>query len=386
MSTCKSSLIKLFSSQYLIYVSGILLIMTISFWKNRKILITGHSGFKGLWLSMILSNLGADLYGISSPHDQKTNYTFYDIENNDFITSYFCDICDFQALKKILYEVKPEVIFHLAAQPLVIESYNDPLKTYMTNIIGSANLLESVRSINSVSSIIMITSDKCYDNKENKIAFVEDDKLGGDDPYSSSKACCELLINSFRKSFFKEQHSPAIASVRAGNIIGGGDWGEYRLIPDIVRSIIDNQHLNLRNPLATRPWQHVLDPLYGYILLAQKLCNDKQKYQGAWNFSLSSDQACNVEKLTQKVFSLWKGHYTINKSDEILHQESNFLSIDSNKSNNLLNWHPILDLDKAISWAIDWYKEAINNPNNKRKKIELQIEQYLNLLNDSMIT
>ena len=243
---------------------------SLKFWMNKKVLVTGHTGFKGGWLSLWLSHLGADVLGYSLKPNVKKNF-FNAVNLSNEINSIIGNIKDYNKLKKVINKYRPEIIFHMAAQPLVIDSYEDPRNTYETNVMGTLNILEAIRSDKGTKAFINITTDKCYLNNSSKKDFIESDPLGGHDPYSSSKACSEILTSSFRDSFFKNKNNTNIATARAGNVIGGGDWSKNRIIPDILNSIYSSKKINIRNPLSIRPWQHVLEPLYGYMLLAEKL-------------------------------------------------------------------------------------------------------------------
>ena len=279
------------------------------FFKNKKVLITGHTGFKGSWLSKILLNWGADISGIALKPDTDPNlFNILEIKKN--INNYFCDIRNFKSLEKIVEKEKPEIVFHLAAQPLVRSSYDDPLYTFETNILGVVNILQIIKKINRIKAAVIITTDKVYENKKNKLSYKEDDRLGGYDPYSSSKAASELVINSYIRSFFNpkdynKKHKTLIASARSGNVIGGGDWQKDRIIPDIVKSIYEKKEkLIIRNPDSIRPWQYVLEDLEGYLLLAKKLYQGKKEFSGAWNFGPDSKEKClTVKELIEKSFN-----------------------------------------------------------------------------------
>lgn len=346
------------------------------FYKNKKILITGHSGFKGSWLTLILQKLGAEIIGYSLPPE--TNPNLYELLDFSDIKSYFSDIRDYNALESIIKKEEPEIIFHLAAQPLVIDSYNDPIYTYSSNVLGTANILESIRKVSSVKTGVIVTTDKVYQAGENK-QFTENDTLGGFDPYSTSKVCAELIVKSYNLSFFSkgEKH---IASARAGNVIGGGDWSKDRLIPDIVRSIFEgNKPLVLRYPKAIRPWQHVLDPLYGYIELAKKLHED-QKFASPWNFAPENDNSLTVQDIVKKSISVFgKGEYTI--QEQTMH-ETAILKLDSTKAKKYLNWNSKLGINDAMDWTLNWYKDFYSGENAK-KITSNQIEKYLEMVSNA---
>lgn len=326
------------------------------FWKNKKVLITGHTGFKGSWLSIWLNSMGAIVIGYAlSPKSLKDNYILSDL--NRKIISVIGDIRDFEKLESVFNEYNPDIVFHLAAQPLVLESYKKPVETYDINVMGTLNILECIRRCKNTKVGIMVTTDKCYLNKEQIWGYREEDAFGGYDPYSSSKACAEILIDSYRKSYFSEKKSRKyIASVRAGNVIGGGDWSENRIIPDAIRSIEEGKPIKIRNPEATRPWQHVLEPLYGYMMLAEKLYSGNSELIGGWNFGPNFDSIVNVWNIAKRVVEFYgKGEVvdvSINKS---LH-EAKMLSLDITKARQLLGWKPIFDFKTTVKLTVDWYK------------------------------
>lgn len=348
------------------------------FWTDKKVLITGNTGFKGGWLSLWLHQMGANVIGISLK--QKSKNSFFNITNIDkVIPTHYIDINEFQMLFSAIHEFKPEIIFHLAAQPLVIESINDPLYTFNTNIIGTANILECIRILNIKTSIIC-TSDKCYENNDLNRPFNEDDRLGGKDPYSTSKAGAELIINSYIKTYFYKLGSPNIASVRAGNVIGGGDCSKNRIIPDIINALKTEKSIVLRSPSATRPWQYVLDPLYGYIKLVEKL-NDSEESQGPWNFGPNDNSnEISVEQLARLFLTKWGyKNIKIEKSKNSI-KESKYLKISSEKSNYYLGWTQKVDIYSAISKIIAWEK-AIETNHNMLDFANNEIKIYMEQLN-----
>jgi len=356
--------------------------MTTSFYKNKKILITGHTGFKGSWLTLFLTELGAQVMGISLP--PKTSKDFYVVNNLDrFCNSHISDISDYQTIQKKIAQFQPDLIFHLAAQSLVRYSYMNPLETYQTNVMGTVNLLESIKNIKSKCAIVVITTDKVYENKEWNYPYRENDRLGGKDPYSASKACVELLVSSYQHSFFHQQdfenHQKAIATARAGNVIGGGDWSEDRLIPDIIKAIESDTEIIIRNPESIRPWQYVLEPLSGYLLLAEKLYNDPTKYSGAWNFGPYPEEVVSVEEVVKTAISiLEKGRYRIEKKINAAH-EATLLKLDISNALNILHWEPVLNTNDAIRWTIEWYKELKkNNKDSIQEYSKKSIHDYLN--------
>jgi CDP-glucose 4,6-dehydratase len=354
------------------------------FYNGKRILITGHAGFKGSWLSNILINWGAEIIGYSLEPNTSPNL-FETLELKSKIINYFNDIRDIKKLKEVIYKEKPEIIFHMAAQPLVRNSYDDPIYTYQTNIIGTANILEAVKESKSVKSVIIITTDKVYENIEKETGYVEDDRLGGYDPYSTSKACAELITGSYVKSFFNpkdylKKHNLLVSSVRAGNVIGGGDWSKDRLIPDIIKGIFEKEEdIIIRNPNAIRPWQHVLEPLTGYLILARKLYDGEIKFVGAWNFAPEEENFITVEELIKNGINiLEKGNYKINTSSE--KHETMVLKLDATKAKNNLNWKPSLNVSKTLKITFDWYKEFYNNKDDIINYTNKQINDFMERL------
>lgn len=344
---------------------------------GKNILITGNTGFKGSWLSQWLIMLGANVIGYSLK--PQTNPNHFEILNLDHKT-YFKDINDLGELKKVINENNPDIIFHLAAQPLVRYSYSNPVETYITNVIGTMNVLEAARCNGRVKAIVVVTTDKCYENVEQNKGYVESDKMGGYDPYSSSKGCAELLVSSYRNSFFnledyKKNHSTLISSARAGNVIGGGDWSEDRLIPDIIRGAINSETAIIRNPNATRPWQHVLEPLSGYLELGKRLLLGEIEFASGWNFGPEEDQALSVKNVLDKSIKFWNIIKYEEKEPLIKFHEAQLLSLNIDKAKTKLCWSPKWNNDTAIDKTINWYKEYyINNKINTYS----DIEDYLN--------
>lgn len=350
--------------------------MDLEFWREKKVYITGHTGFKGSWLSLLLNRLGAEVYGyaLSPP----TNPSLFEqAEVTKEISSTIADVRNLDNLKKSLTDIQPEIVLHLAAQSLVRESYTDPVTTFETNIMGTVNILEAVRNLQSVKALIVVTSDKCYKNKEQDNGYVETDELGGHDPYSNSKACAELIIDSYQSSFFSSLKNINIASVRAGNVIGGGDWAVDRLIPDLIRSFISHQQTRIRNPSAIRPWQHVLDPLSGYLLLAEKLASTPA-FSGAWNFGPNISDAKPVAWIADELTQRWgnDAHWTMDDNEHL--KETHTLHLDSSKARNTLGWSPRLHLDQALEWTLDWYK-AYSRNESMQSFTESQIQHYLKI-------
>ncbi len=351
------------------------------FWKNKKVLVTGHTGFKGGWLSLWLQKMGAQVVGVSL--EPPTIPSFYKQASvSEGMESLRADIRELEVIKNIFNKYKPEIVFHLAAQPLVRYSYDEPVETYQTNVMGTLNILESIRHIDSVRSAIMITTDKCYENKEWEWGYRENEPMGGFDPYSSSKGCAELLIASYRNSYFPDnnigQHKTAIASVRAGNVIGGGDWADDRLIPDIVRAIQQNRAVQIRNPNSVRPWQHVLEPLAGYLSLAEQLYQNGDQYTGAWNFGPKEEDAKPVQWIVEKMTECWgDGKWSVD--DGVHPHEANYLKLDCSKARSRLSWHPRWSLGNALEKIIEWHKGEMQGENLHLLTLN-QIENYLNTI------
>ena len=324
-----------------------------SIYRNRKVLVTGHTGFKGSWLSLWLQSLGAKVYGISLPPD--TTPSHWNLLKLD-IESFYIDIRDQKLLNKKILDINPEIVFHLAAQPLVRRSYSMPVETWETNVMGTANVLNACRYADKLRAILVVTTDKCYENKEWAWGYREIDPLGGHDPYSSSKAASELVVSSFRQSFFQKANSPQIASARAGNVIGGGDWSEDRLIPDLVRSIQNQKPLDIRSPNATRPWQHVLDCLSGYMVLGQHLLDAGDKsFANAWNFGPDREGNRSVQQMLSQFKLQWpEACWQINEYHQV--HEARLLHLDSSKAREKLRWAPVWSFDEGIAATTDWYK------------------------------
>lgn len=329
-------------------------------YNNRKVLLTGNTGFKGSWLTTWLLDLGAKVIGFSL--DPPTEPNLFEILSLKNKISYIKgDVRDTDKFKNIFNEYQPEIVFHLAAQPLVRRSYQEPKLTYETNLMGTVNLFEAVRDCESVEVVINVTSDKCYENKEKNSGYDETDPLGGYDPYSSSKAGSELITASYRKSFFSDNNT-AIASVRAGNVIGGGDWGQDRLIPDCIRALTTNELINIRNPQSVRPWQHVLEPLAGYLWLASLMWHDKTDYNQAWNFGPEKNSILNVEEVVKQIIRTWgQGEFIVNNDGQM--PETNILKLDINKVKSKLNWKPIYNIDETLEKTVLWYLQYYNKQN-----------------------
>jgi CDP-glucose 4,6-dehydratase len=324
------------------------------FWTGKKVLITGHTGFKGSWLCVWLKLMGAVVKGYALCPSQQTNL-FDCININDEIESEFNDIRDYPRLLASVKSFSPEIVFHMAAQPLVRYSYKDPLETFEVNVMGTVNILEVTRHCDSVKAVVNVTTDKCYENKEWVWGYREGDQLGGLDPYSNSKACAELVTQSFRDSFFYDK-TIGIATVRAGNVIGGGDWSVDRLIPDVFRAFEDKLVLQVRNPHATRPWQHVLEPLSGYLMLAEKLYGDPKLFSGAWNFGPNDHGVRTVGWIVDKLSSLWEGSSWAVDDDFQHPHEAGLLKLDISKASDLLGWTPKWSLEETLSKIVEWQR------------------------------
>jgi len=337
--------------------------------EGKTVLVTGHTGFKGSWLSIWLGELGAEVVGYAlEPYTKDDNFVVAGVENR--VHSIIKDIRGYTDLKNTFDVCQPEFVFHLAAQPLVRQSYKDPRETYESNIMGVVNLLECCRLTKSVKVIIIVTSDKCYENKEWVWGYREIDTIGGYDPYSSSKGCVELIVEAYHKSFMQDR---AIATVRAGNVIGGGDWREDRLVPDCIRALKSNKQIGIRSPKSKRPWQFVLEPLSGYLLLASKMYQDIE-YSGTWNFGSNYSSALTVEDLVMYLISQWGyGEYKDLSFGLVQPHESKRLTLDSSKAMTLLGWQPRLDVYEAIDFTVAWYK----NPKVNYGFCVKQIEDYI---------
>lgn len=349
-----------------------------SFWRDKSILITGHTGFKGSWLSLWLQELGANVVGYAlSPPTEPNLFEIAAVA--DHMTSVVGDIRDLGHIKLVLQQRRPEIIIHMAAQSLVLPSYSDPVETYMTNVMGTVNLLEALRYSESARVVVNVTSDKCYENNEWPWGYRESDRLGGRDPYSSSKGCAEFVTKAFRDSYFAEtRHSNnhiALASARAGNVIGGGDWAPNRLVPDIMDAFSRGKAVKIRNPHAIRPWQHVLEPLNGYLQLAERLWEDGRTYAEGWNFGPSDDGARSVNWIVCELARLWGDGAQWEADSTGLAHESNYLKLDCSKAKAKLDWKPRLSLPEALEWTVEWYKAfAVNK--DIRELTKAQISRF----------
>jgi CDP-glucose 4,6-dehydratase len=355
-------------------------------YRGKKIFLTGHTGFKGAWLLKTLTLLGAEVKGYAL-EPNTPNDLFHLINGESLCNSVIADLSDKKRLEEEMISFQPDFVFHLAAQALVRLSYEIPAETFEVNVLGTANVLDCVKKLTLKCNVVLVTTDKVYQNNEWIFPYRENDRLGGFDPYSASKACAELLIDSYRNSFFNAKdydlHKKAIGVVRAGNVIGGGDWSKDRLIPDIVRSLILNESINIRNPKSVRPWQHVLEPIVGYLILGMQLNDEPIKFSQAYNFGPEAQDALSVEQMLKLVIELWgSGTYRFENSINQPH-EAALLKLDISKVADQLNWRPKMNAGEAVSFTLDWYKEFCKCKNEIPEFTTKQIKAYLNLYNEN---
>lgn len=351
-----------------------------TFWNRRKVFITGHTGFKGSWLCLWLSSLGAEVTGYAlDPPTEPSLYRLCSLDNA--VTSVIADVRDARSLASAMQAAAPEVVIHMAAQPLVRDSYQRPVETYAINVMGTINLLEAVRGCSGIRSVVNVTTDKCYENKEWVWGYREGEPLGGYDPYSNSKACSELVTAAYRSSYFDVTNDCrtgiGVATARAGNVIGGGDWAVDRLIPDCIRSLMNGQRILLRNPTAVRPWQHVLEPLSGYLVLAQKLYESGARYSSGWNFGPTARDARSVEWVVRRLCSKWSegGSFEVDSASHP--HEAHYLKLDCSKAAVELGWYPRWDLEKALDSVVEWTR-AYQAKEDLAPVVLRQIETYSN--------
>lgn len=349
-----------------------------AFWKGRNVLVTGHTGFKGSWLCLWLDALGAKVTGLALDPPTQPNL-FQQAAVASSIRSVLVDIRDFPRLKTAVGECRPEVIIHMAAQSVVRRGYEDPIETYSSNVMGTVHLFEALRQLKHPCTVVNVTSDKCYENREFLWGYRENEPMGGHDPYSNSKGCAELVTSAFRDSYFPPeslgQHGVAVASARAGNAVGGGDWTSDQLIPDLMRAFLAGSPCEIRNPCATRPWQFVLEPLRGYLMLAERLSEDATKFASGWNFGPADSDARPVSWIAEKLARSW-GNNASWRRDETTHpHEAHFLKLDASKAKALLNWHPVLPLHQALEWIVEWYR-GYQAGTDLRRLTCSQIERY----------
>lgn len=354
--------------------------VTRDFWRGKHVFMTGHTGFKGSWLSIWLQHLGADVtgYALSPP----TNPSLFDVANvGNGMRSTIADIRDAETLSKAMRVAKPDIVIHMAAQPLVRYSYQAPVETYTTNVMGTVHLLEAVRQTDSVRAVVNVTTDKCYENKEWPWGYRENEPMGGYDPYSSSKGCAELVTAAYRNSYFNvakhSEHGVAVATGRAGNVIGGGDWAQDRLIPDMLRAIEAGEPVQIRSPRAIRPWQHVLEPLSGYLNLAEKLYTQGPAYAEGWNFGPADDDAKPVQWIVEQLTAQWGDGASWQLDSNPQPHEAHYLKLDCSKARSVLNWHPKWDLTRTLQSIIAWHKAARQGANMNAVCLQ-QITEYSN--------
>lgn len=354
--------------------------VTLDFWRGKRVFMTGHTGFKGSWLSLWLQQLGADVtgYALNPP----TNPNLFEVAKvGEGMRSIIADIRDADALAKAMREARPEIVIHMAAQPLVRYSYEAPVETYATNVMGTVHLLEAVRQTDTVRAVVIVTSDKCYENKEWPWGYRENEPMGGYDPYSNSKGCAELVTVAYRNSYFNpakhSEHGVAIGSGRAGNVIGGGDWAQDRLIPDILRAIEAGRPVHIRSPHAIRPWQHVLEPLSGYLKLAEKLFTEGSAYAEGWNFGPADEDAKPVQWIVEQLTALWGEGASWQRDSNPQPHEAHYLKLDCSKARSVLNWRPKWDLARTLQSIITWHKAAGQGADMKALCLQ-QITEYSN--------
>jgi len=349
-----------------------------AFWHGKKVFLTGHTGFKGSWLTLWLQALGARVTGFALAPDTTPNlFTLGRVE--DGIESIIGDIRDRALLTEAMKSASPDIVIHMAAQPLVRESYVTPVETYETNVMGTVHVLDAIRQVPGVRSVVIVTTDKCYENREWEWGYRENEAMGGYDPYSSSKGCAELVTSAYRNSFFNPatyaKHGVAVASGRAGNVIGGGDWAADRLIPDIMRAISRGETVNIRNPHAIRPWQHVLEPLSGYLILAERLYTDGPRFADAWNFGPNDSDAQPVQAIVERLTSQWGDGARWSLDGGEHPHEATFLKLDCSKARARLGWRPRWDLNHTLDSIVAWYKAAARNEDVKAVTLA-QIDKY----------
>ena len=351
------------------------------FWNGKRVFMTGHTGFKGGWLSLWLTSMGAKVTGYALAPNTMPN--FFEVAKiaSSLEQSHIADIRDLEKLQKAMAQARPEIVIHMAAQPLVRYSYANPVETYATNVMGTVHVLESIRNSDCVRSVVIVTTDKCYENKERVLGYREDEPMGGYDPYSSSKGCAELVTSAYRQSFFSpekfDQHCVAIASARAGNVIGGGDWSEDRLIPDAIKAFEVKEFLMIRNPLATRPWQHVLEPLSGYLVLAQALYERGVQFGGPWNFGPRDEDARPVKEVINLLIKNWGSPAAWQQEYSEQPHEAHSLKLDCTKAREYLSWVPKWSLEMAMQNITDWYHAYQRDENMQQVSLQ-QITQYQN--------
>lgn len=353
-------------------------ILKLQFWQGKSVLITGHTGFKGAWLSLWLHHLGARVSGYATrPPTEPSLFELASVAS--CMKSIFGDVRDLASLCTALKSTRPEIVFHMAAQSLVRPSYENPARTFSTNVMGTVNVLEAIRRTDTAKAVVVVTSDKCYENREWPWGYRESEALGGHDPYSCSKACAELVTTSYRRAFFETTPSrpgfPAVASARAGNVIGGGDWARDRLVPDIIRALLENRQIIIRNPRATRPWQHVLEPLCGYLTLAERLREEGERAAEAWNFGPCETNVRSVGFVCTGIVNRWGSNVQWEQDRSSRPHEAHALKLDSSKARCKLGWKTLLSLEEALDWTVEWYKRYAARAQG-RELVMRDIEEY----------
>jgi CDP-glucose 4,6-dehydratase len=350
------------------------------FWKGKRVFVTGHTGFKGSWLCLWLSGMGAHVSGYALPPPSQPS--LFEIARIDALVDHHLgDVRDLPALERALSAARPDIVIHMAAQSLVRPSYERPVETFATNTLGSVHLLDAVRRVPSVRAVVMVTSDKCYENHEWVWGYREDSQLGGADPYSASKGCAELVVSAYQRSFFDPGRFPgcaAVASARAGNVIGGGDWAQDRLVPDILRSLLQGRPTLIRNPQATRPWQHVMEPLHGYLMLAERLHEDGHALAGGWNFGPPEESERTVGWIIEELYERWGVDFEWQRDPDPGPPECTFLKLDASKARAHLGWRPKLDLPDTLQWIVDWTR-AYQRGDDMREITQADIRRFMDL-------
>ncbi len=348
------------------------LVFNPAFWSGRRVFLTGHTGFKGAWMSLLLRSFGAQVSGFSlEPESRDGLFNVAGVQND--VNHRIGDIRDLAALRSAINEANPDILIHMAAQALVRQSYLDPIETYSTNVMGTVNVLEVARPLKDLRAIVVVSSDKCYENAESRFGFRETDAMGGHDPYSSSKGCTELVSSAYRRSFFQSETSAMLATARAGNVIGGGDWSRDRLVPDIIRAFIAGETVRIRNPRSVRPWQHVLDPLIGYLLLAQNLVEGGRPFEEGWNFGPNEDSELSVADLVQALAREWGSEARWQLDEAQNPHEANFLKLDCSKARSRMGWRPLSTFDETMRITSEWYR-AFHDGADMRSVTLRQIE------------
>ncbi|HVL01821.1 MAG TPA: CDP-glucose 4,6-dehydratase [Dongiaceae bacterium] len=352
------------------------------FWKGKRVFVTGHTGFKGSWLCLWLEHLGADVTGYALP--APTDPSLFDMASiAGSMNSIIGDVTDQPKLEAALSAAKPEIVIHMAAQSLVRYSYQHPVETFNTNVMGTVNLLDAARRVPSVRAVVIVTSDKCYHNEEWVWGYRENSRLGGDDPYSASKGAAELIVHAFQHSFYNPANQganvPAVASGRAGNVIGGGDWALDRLVPDIIRSLLKDEPTLIRNPQATRPWQHVLEPLHGYLMLAERLYTDGHEFASSWNFGPPEQSEKTVGWIIAKLYELWGVTFDWKKDENPGPPECTFLKLDAAKARGYMGWRPKLDLNTTLEWIVQWTRRYQAGEDMRKASLD-DIKRFMQII------